>query len=192
MQNLQDLRAVHAFQVKTALSALSESITAAAAAPTSNNNTSNTTSTSSSSSSSSFPFVTVNAFELIGQYARELSGLELVLFAPLVQPDQLEAWHDYAWTNQDWMALSRDVVEANLADAQEPPSYRMGNISRTIYQFNHARGDVLLPKTASIPPTVAPFLPVWQVRTLGLLLFLLLCERLSLEITVIVRIDAQH
>ena len=189
MQNLQDLRAVHAFQVKTALSALSESITAAAAAPTSN-----TTSTSSSSSSSSslFPFVTVNAFELIGQYARELSGLELVLFAPLVQPDQLEAWHDYAWTNQDWMALSRDVVEANFADAQEPPSYRMGNISRTIYEFNHARGDVLLPKTASIPPTVAPFLPVWQVRTLGLLLFLLLCERLSLEITVIVRIDAQH
>jgi hypothetical protein len=95
------------------------------------------------SESSSWPYVTLPNFDIRATEAEELTGIGLIVYAPLVTTESLQAWEAYSVANQGWIQ-----DDWNYRDA----SVDVGNISPTVYYQN----------ASSIPATVERHLPVWQ------------------------------
>ncbi|GKY99151.1 hypothetical protein MPSEU_000870600 [Mayamaea pseudoterrestris] len=58
-----------------------------------------------------FPFVTIHIFETIGRHAREQSGIESLVYSPLVRDRNRQAWEKYSVSHQEWIQRSIDHYE---------------------------------------------------------------------------------
>jgi len=79
------------------------------------------------SENSSFPFVTLPHFELRVEESREISGAELIAFAPLVPNEERTRWEVYANRSQGW--IEEGLEFRGLGDVSA------GAISDRIYPF---------------------------------------------------------
>lgn len=60
-----------------------------------------------------FPFVTLNNFEVFGKLARDTSGLETIEFSPFVESHDVTAFEAYAQAHADgWIQSSRATEQA--------------------------------------------------------------------------------
>ena len=114
-------------------------------------------SASSVSTNGFFPFVTVPGFEILGEYARRLSRVEMIVYTPIVQESQASRWQEYAFDNQGWIQESREAVRKS-DDIFFSSNYVESNITPLLWQ-NDENGSV-------IPAFSKPFLPIWQVSSL--------------------------
>jgi hypothetical protein len=64
----------------------------------------------------SWPFVTLPHFDLRAQPASVAAGSELIMFAPIVNEEDVQLWEQYAIEHQTWM--EQDLVSCKLS-----PSY---------------------------------------------------------------------
>jgi hypothetical protein len=63
----------------------------------------------------SWPFVTLPHFDIRCRQAGALAGSELVIFAPIVNEEDVHAWEQYAVGQQGWMV--EDMVRAKSLDS---------------------------------------------------------------------------
>lgn len=75
-----------------------------------------------------WPNMSVPHFARRSLEAQKLTGIEILLFAPIVPSSQKESWESFAWANQDW-------IELDLSLMDDPPP-NPGNISRRIYPYH--------------------------------------------------------
>ena len=108
-------------------------------------------------SGAKFPFVSVPMFEVQGEHARQVSGIEALTFAPLVAEQSRKEWEEFAWENQGWVEEGRDISLSGVDVLQ-----RSGHIIAPITDFIYQR-ESLEPPYAQIPAVDAPFLPAWHV-----------------------------
>lgn len=95
-----------------------------------------------------FPFVTVDLFEVVGRYARKRSSSDFVAWSPLVSEDQRDAWMNYTRANAWWVEQSR-FLASSLGGSPE------GQSDKSIET-----------QELHLPPNF--FLPVWQASPLQL------------------------
>jgi hypothetical protein len=82
-----------------------------------------------SAEAAKLPFVTLKDFEVFCSSTRDTTGIETIIFAPLLETtDMRNQWKNYSHTHQDWAEevivgdLWRlDAVEARVADKSDPP-----------------------------------------------------------------------
>ncbi|GKY99152.1 hypothetical protein MPSEU_000870700 [Mayamaea pseudoterrestris] len=83
----------------------------------------------------SFPFVTIDVFETIARHAREQSGMESLVYSPIVRDNDRQAWETYSVNHQGWIdqsmeqfkpspsLVSSEVVEYDIMDPIFPSIY---------------------------------------------------------------------
>lgn len=110
-------------------------------------------------SGSQFPYVSVPMFEVHGEHARQISGVETLTFAPLVTLEDQKSWETYAWDNQGWVEESRDVSLSG-AEVLQRSEYIVANITSYVWQRETSE------PYSRIPAKDPPFLPAWHVSFL--------------------------
>ena len=139
VRNIEDAGAASVINTERVFASLSEAISAHAMK---NNET--------------FPFVTLPGFELFASYARQLSGIEMLAYTPLVQDHQMADWIKYSMENQGWLEESREMTQReNTAEGLfTTTSYEQDDIPPLIYERNDNGQEV--------PSKTPPYLPIWQ------------------------------
>jgi hypothetical protein len=80
----------------------------------------------------SWPFVTVPAFEALGDSVRAQTGMEIILLCPLVQEAQVQTWQEYSVEMAPtWLAESRAISLS--ASARAASSGRQSTLVATDY-----------------------------------------------------------
>lgn len=51
----------------------------------------------------SWPNVTIRHFDVRAREAEALTGVELIVFSPIVTDSNRAGWEEYAWTHQNWI-----------------------------------------------------------------------------------------
>jgi hypothetical protein len=120
---------------------------------------SNSISVAATTTNSEFPFVTVPAFEVLGESVRQQSGSELLIFTPKVEVGEVTHWQEYATANEGWYEESKQLHvssgEGNLVQSDFAPGSPFPFIYNTIVDES---GD------PSVMPAVnPPFYPIWQL-----------------------------
>jgi len=106
-----------------------------------------------------WPNVTLPHFDLRAREAEELSGLELIVFSPLVTEANRAGWEEYAWQHQDWIA-----EDLNLYDDQGGSVFNPGSIARSIYKFSDETDEDGAGRRRLITEYDQSFyVPVWQL-----------------------------
>lgn len=106
-----------------------------------------------------WPNVSVPHFDIRTGEAEDLSGIELIVFSPIVAPSQLSQWEAYAWEHQDWIAEALLTRGWNTVHA--------GNISAQVYSFTEDMNEIKAGLHDGhdrhlAESTAAMHLPVWQ------------------------------
>lgn len=105
-----------------------------------------------------FPFVTIDIFETLGRHAREQSGIESLVYSPIVRDEVRETWENYSVAHQGWIQQSIEQFQPspNLVSS-EPVQYEsMDSICPFIYSWT--TGDTRSPSADSIS-----YAPYWHV-----------------------------
>jgi hypothetical protein len=98
-----------------------------------------------------FPFVTVDLFEVIGGQARAMSGILEVVWSPSVEVEEFDVWNTYATENIGWY---NDSIALFLAE----PGHNL-----TEEWFNHSSSDYSIKSPFPFVPTSeGPWAPRWQ------------------------------
>ena len=102
-----------------------------------------------------FPFVTMPAFETIGEGVRRKAGLEALYYGPMVTLDQVGSWQEYSVKNQGWLSRSRSTAASSTYGDYNPDNYQSGSITPVIFDMVDG------------VPTLAvesepPYMPIWQ------------------------------
>jgi hypothetical protein len=104
-----------------------------------------------------WPNVTMPHFDLHAREAEELTGIELLVFSPIVPYEEKDGWEEYAWDNQGWIQKDLDLLGAKGVDP--------GSISRHIYSYRErelARDDKDKGRHLEVQDDEA-YVPVWQL-----------------------------
>lgn len=104
-----------------------------------------------------FPFVTLHNFEVFARDARHTSGVDAILYTPVVEADEIQAFNAYASEQIKWIEYSFNITNelegTNLK--QEPTQFVPFIFDSTVDQ---ATGE------PSIVPTTGKLCePLWQV-----------------------------
>jgi hypothetical protein len=104
-----------------------------------------------------WPNVTFPHFDRQAREAEDLTGIELLIFSPIVPYDEKDGWEEYAWEHQDW--IRNDLKLAGAQDV-EP-----GNITRHIYPYNSTGESAEEGKERRLieVPELDIYVPVWQL-----------------------------
>lgn len=108
----------------------------------------------------SWPNVSMPHFDRRAREAEGLTGIELLLFVPIVAFDERDGWEEYAWENQGW--IDEDLQTLGALDVHP------GNISRHIYSYMGNETNGLIASGDSerrLASTSDPdfYVPVWQL-----------------------------
>ena len=135
-----DASQFHIINMHQAIRSLSETITSAAWA-----------------SNATFPYVTPPVFEVHAYHARVKSGLENILFLPLILTlDDIPAWNNYSWENRGWYDESKDTV---LSGAFENTThFTNGTISPFVWTTETYENPIPVPVSGN-----GPFFPIWMM-----------------------------
>mmetsp|Transcript_2536 Transcript_2536/g.6381 ORF Transcript_2536/g.6381 Transcript_2536/m.6381 type:complete len:1225 (+) Transcript_2536:138-3812(+) len=101
-----------------------------------------------------FPFVTLQDFELLGGHARRLSRLDVLQYTPIVEEADVEEWANYSALNQGWIERSRELATGGDSLLINTV-YEGGNINPDIWE----RGESGSP----IRAVNQPLLPIWHI-----------------------------
>jgi hypothetical protein len=102
----------------------------------------------------SFPFVTMQQFEVNAMHARIHSGIEIIFTVPQVTGDQKANWEAYTKENGTWLEESREIAVTN--DPELDSAVFVGKkITSFLYQQN---GGAL----SRSPDGLELYSPVWQ------------------------------
>jgi hypothetical protein len=125
-----------------------------------------------------WPFVTPDAFEVLGAGVRSMSGAEIILLAPLVQESQLEAWGEYSVANGPrWMRQSQTAtIAADEANKEKlvitqfappnPPNPFVLDLDASIHAISTGNASLSFSLSKEKRPG-GPYFPVWSVTVLG-------------------------
>jgi hypothetical protein len=97
------------------------------------------------STNATWPYVTIPNFDIWTDTARSLTGIDLVLFAPLVKRSQRAAWGEYSVARQGWIKEAFSI--------QGLPDVNPGNIPKEIYSLEEDN-------TGDDFPDI--FVPIWE------------------------------
>ncbi len=99
-----------------------------------------------------FPFVTVDLFEVVGRQAREMSGVDEMMWCPMVDVGEYDAWTNYSTENLGWLDQSIALY------AIEPGhSLTQGDFQRTDTNYSISNP---VPGTSI---SQGPWSPIWQI-----------------------------
>lgn len=88
-----------------------------------------------------FPFVTMEHFEVNADHARKQSGAEIVTTLPLVKQEQAEAWSRYSVENIGWIDSSRAIAASGQENLDSALSEDK-TIVPFIYRANETGGTI--------------------------------------------------
>jgi hypothetical protein len=121
-----------------------------------------------------WPFVTVPAFEVLGDAARTQGGIESIAFSPLVTRENAEAWGTYSVQHaMSWLLESQQVTLGRQRRNHDDESneliatdYVNGAIMPYIFDSPRTieemvRDGVLIGSQPSVENSDGPFLPFW-------------------------------
>jgi hypothetical protein len=104
-----------------------------------------------------FPYVTVPAWETLGESVRRKSGLEaLYLMMMLETQQELQEWQTYSMVHQDWLEQSRVTTATSSYGDYNPQNYQTGSISPVVYTLEEDGSPSLA--FARDPP----YTPIWH------------------------------
>jgi class 3 adenylate cyclase len=123
-----------------------------------------------------WPFVTVPAFEVLGESVRTQTGLEIILLCPLVTAENVEAWQTYSVREGPiWLAESRAASISGAARARSfgdaasllATDYIVGNPAPVLLDLTSSLQDMSRGADLGFVPSVqnrpgGPFIPVWM------------------------------
>jgi hypothetical protein len=91
-------------------------------------------------------------FEVYGESARIQSGIETLMYLPLVSKDDIFLWEEYSVANQGWMEESRTIILGGDEGTLQASDYLDESISPVLFDVpgERASGD-------------GPFAPIWQL-----------------------------
>jgi hypothetical protein len=126
---------------------------------------------------SSWPFVTVPAFEVLGESVRKQTGFEVIGLCPVVALDKVKEWLQYVSVHARlWLEESRETSLSALSESGA--SCEDSIVAATDYNFDVipsalmdltstvdevSRGEPLGFIPSEINSPVGPFFPVWYV-----------------------------
>lgn len=103
-----------------------------------------------------FPFVTIPAFESMGESVRRKAGLEALYFAPLVNSkEEAGEWSKYSYEHQDWLESSRSAAFTSTYGEYNPDNYQTGSITPIIFDMVDGVFDLSVKGEP-------PYMPIWQ------------------------------
>jgi hypothetical protein len=104
-----------------------------------------------------WPNVTFPHFDRLAREAEALTGIELLIFSPIVPHDEKDGWEEYAWKHQDWIRSDLKLVGA---EDVEP-----GNITKHIYSYDSTGELAEEGKERRLleMPELDIYVPVWQL-----------------------------
>jgi class 3 adenylate cyclase len=106
-----------------------------------------------------FPYVTVPAFEILGEGVRRQSGAEWLIYAPKVEESQVERWNLHATANQGWYDESKTLAVALSEGSLTSSDYAPGGLMPFIYDLTIDENGNPVPMTSQN----GPFYPLWQM-----------------------------
>ena len=123
------------------------------------NNLATTITSYSSSSNRTWPNVTLPHFDLRAREAEDLSGIELIIFMPVVTESEKLGWEDYAWKHQTWIDEDLKYQRYNVSHP--------GNITRNVYPYT-GDGSIDTPNSGRTLTTYDEtfYTPIWQLGPL--------------------------
>jgi hypothetical protein len=114
-----------------------------------------------------WPFVTVPAFEVLGEGARHQAGVETIIFAPLVRREDYDQWGRYSVEHYlSWFNESRNTMISSDLDSLVASDYISGSPRKYIFDSPRTAEEIaaqgVLPTfTPSIENYDGPYLPYW-------------------------------
>jgi hypothetical protein len=99
-----------------------------------------------------FPFVTIEFFEVLGSQARQMSGVFDVIWSPIVDVGEYDAWTNFAAETIGWYNKS-------IALYLNEPGH---NITLDNFNFSDTSFEIISPIEA-VPTSQGPWAPRWQV-----------------------------
>lgn len=104
-----------------------------------------------------FPYVTVPAWETLGESVRRKAGLEALYLSMMLEtPEELQEWSTYSMTNQDWLEQSRATAATSTYGEYNPQNYQTGSISPVVYTLDE-NGAPSFAFTRE-----PPYAPIWH------------------------------
>jgi hypothetical protein len=103
-----------------------------------------------------FPYVTVPTFEILGQTTRAQSGIEFLLFTPLVDDTTRSHWEQYSDNNQWWIEESRNLALASGEGTVFSSDYSTEPIKPYLFEYDLENFEIE-------PTTKPPYFPIWQM-----------------------------
>jgi hypothetical protein len=112
-------------------------------------------------SNQTFPFVSVDMFETLGRHAREQSGIESLVYSPIVRDRDRAAWQNYSVTHQGWVnqSIAQYLPSAGLVSSKAVTYKNMEPIFPDVYTFSGSEQRVPAVSSSSYAPYwhVSPF-----------------------------------
>lgn len=113
-----------------------------------------------------FPYLTMQKFEVLGSINNEIAQALQVTFAPLVKKEKKEAWEKYSVKNQGWidvgLALSAGFLHNDHIDGGNHTNFVRAPISPNIYRFrNYTEGEKVAQTEPGVQDGPGNYAPVW-------------------------------
>lgn len=99
-----------------------------------------------------FPFVTVDLFEVIGSQARQMSGVAEIMWSPMVDAEEYDAWTNFSAETIGW-------YNESIALYLTEPGH---NLTLANYDFSDADFSITSP-IPGMPTSPGPWSPIWQI-----------------------------
>lgn len=99
-----------------------------------------------------FPFVTVELFEVIGSQARRMSGVDELMWSPMVDIEEYAAWTNYSTEHIGWLNESIALYLAENGNNLTLDNY---DLSDTDYAISSP--------IPGLPTSAGPWAPIWQI-----------------------------
>ena len=160
---IQDVAQFHAKNMFLAMDMCGQAITSAAIA-----------------TNATFPFVTVPNFEVLGAATRAQSGIEMLLWQPILVNDKTtEKWIDYSLQNQGWVNESRALAIKNAEQqgSNNVTSSSANYIYNSIPDFIWDRDENLVMRPTVAEPSYIPY--VSRIVAIGFILFCCIPKTIS-------------
>jgi hypothetical protein len=118
-----------------------------------------------------FPYFTLDHFEVIGGYVDGMGGIMGAAFAPLVRAEERKQWEEYSVNNQGWVQVSKhlkevdqfhqDALHGTIQDHEHDRRLRAeleeSTISPVLYRWDNGTKVELAESVGHVHA------PVWQV-----------------------------
>lgn len=110
-------------------------------------------------SNETFPFVTIDIFETLARHVREQSGIESLVYSPIVRDRDRSSWEDYSVRHQQWIqdSIHQYQPSPELVSSEAVTYGKMDRIFPSIFTLPK-EGQKRVPAV-----TESSYAPYWHV-----------------------------